>query len=143
MSAKFNIYNFPIHYTAALDKEMRAWDSYVNLDATVKNMLTSLRAVAELQNPSLRERHWGQLLVATKTDSNTKDFVVSSRMQLKRHEPDPLSYDFSTSCHTFVSPIYFNYIGCTLVPPRPTLWTIPRRLWQTFSSSTSTRMRTR
>lgn len=63
---------------------MRAWDSYVNLDATVKNMLTSLRAVAELQNPSLRERHWGQLLVATKTDSNTKDFVVSCRMWFKR-----------------------------------------------------------
>lgn len=55
---------------------MRTWDAYTNLDATVKNMLTSLRAVAELQNPSLRERHWGQLLVATKTESSTKSFVV-------------------------------------------------------------------
>ncbi|KAK4326143.1 hypothetical protein Pmani_003308 [Petrolisthes manimaculis] len=61
----------------SLDKEMRTWDAYVNLDATVKNMLTSLRAVAELQNPSLRERHWGQLLVATKTDSTTKEFVTN------------------------------------------------------------------
>ncbi|XP_063612420.1 dynein beta chain, ciliary-like, partial [Penaeus indicus] len=55
----------------ALDKEMRVWDAYVNLDSTVKNMLTSLRAVAELQNPSLRERHWGQLLVATKKADST------------------------------------------------------------------------
>lgn len=55
---------------------MRTWDAYVNLDATVRNMLTSLRAVAELQNPSLRERHWGQLLVATKTETSTQSFVV-------------------------------------------------------------------
>ncbi|XP_069945104.1 dynein beta chain, ciliary-like [Cherax quadricarinatus] len=61
----------------ALDKEMRAWDAYTNLDSTVKNMLTSLRAVAELQNPSLRERHWGQLLVATKSDSSAKNFVAN------------------------------------------------------------------
>ncbi|KAG7159120.1 Dynein beta chain, ciliary-like 3 [Homarus americanus] len=60
-----------------LDKEMRSWDAYINLDSTVKNMLTSLRAVAELQNPSLRERHWGQLLVATKTESSTKNFVAN------------------------------------------------------------------
>lgn len=33
-----------------LDKEMRVWDTYIQLEATVKNMLTSLRAVGELQN---------------------------------------------------------------------------------------------
>lgn len=49
-----------------LDKEMRAWDAYNGLDATVKNMLTSLRAVSELQNPAIRERHWQQLMAATK-----------------------------------------------------------------------------
>lgn len=32
-----------------LDKEMRSWDAYLILEATVKNMLTSLRAVGELQ----------------------------------------------------------------------------------------------
>ncbi|KAK2575931.1 hypothetical protein KPH14_007294 [Odynerus spinipes] len=46
----------------ALDKEMRQWDTYVSLEATVKNMLTSLRAVGELQNPAIRERHWRQLM---------------------------------------------------------------------------------
>lgn len=49
-----------------LDKEMRAWDSYSGVEDNVKNMLTSLRAVGELQNPAIRERHWQQLMSATK-----------------------------------------------------------------------------
>ncbi|XP_031336595.1 dynein beta chain, ciliary isoform X1 [Photinus pyralis] len=49
-----------------LDKEMRAWDTYTGLEATVKNTLTSLRAVGELQNPAIRERHWDQLMTSTK-----------------------------------------------------------------------------
>lgn len=49
-----------------LDKEMRPWDTYITLEATVKNMLTSLRAVGELQNPAIRERHWNQLMASTK-----------------------------------------------------------------------------
>ncbi|XP_073516352.1 dynein axonemal heavy chain 9 isoform X1 [Phyllobates terribilis] len=48
-----------------LDKEMRAWDAFSGLDNKVKNILTSLRAVAELQNPAIRERHWSQLMQAT------------------------------------------------------------------------------
>lgn len=50
----------------SLDKEMRAWDSYTGVEDNVKNMLTSLRAVGELQNPAIRERHWQQLMSATK-----------------------------------------------------------------------------
>ncbi|CAK8694647.1 unnamed protein product [Clavelina lepadiformis] len=49
----------------ALDKEMRAWDSFSGLDSLVKNILTSLRAVSELQNPAIRDRHWQQLMQAT------------------------------------------------------------------------------
>lgn len=49
-----------------LDKEMRGWDAYLMLESTVKNMLTSLRAVGELQNPAIRERHWIQLMASTK-----------------------------------------------------------------------------
>ena len=52
-----------------LDKEMRAWDAYGGLDSTVKNMLTSLRAVTELQNPAIRDRHWQQLMNATKVSN--------------------------------------------------------------------------
>ena len=32
-----------------LDKDMRSWDAFMGLEVTVKNMLTSLRAVGELQ----------------------------------------------------------------------------------------------
>ncbi|CAF5175903.1 unnamed protein product, partial [Rotaria magnacalcarata] len=45
-----------------LDKEMRAWNAYSGLDDAVKNMMTSLRAVTELQNPAIRERHWLELM---------------------------------------------------------------------------------
>ncbi|XP_075210990.1 dynein heavy chain at 93AB [Lycorma delicatula] len=61
----------------ALDKEMRSWDTYIELEATVKNMLTSLRAVGELQNPAIRERHWQQLMRSTKSLSSLpEDFAV-------------------------------------------------------------------
>lgn len=49
----------------SLDKEMKTWDAFVGLDNTLKNMITSLRAVSELQNPAIRGRHWQQLMQAT------------------------------------------------------------------------------
>ncbi|XP_042314347.1 dynein axonemal heavy chain 11-like [Sceloporus undulatus] len=48
-----------------LDKEVRIWDLYIGLESTVKNLLISLRAVNELQNVAVRERHWEQLMAAT------------------------------------------------------------------------------
>ncbi|XP_058960986.2 dynein beta chain, ciliary-like [Pocillopora verrucosa] len=66
----------------SLDKEMRAWDAFTGLDSTVKNMVTSLRAVGELQNPAIRDRHWQQLMQATKVkfimndDTNLADLLA-------------------------------------------------------------------
>uniref|UniRef100_A0A803TV97 Dynein axonemal heavy chain 17 n=1 Tax=Anolis carolinensis TaxID=28377 RepID=A0A803TV97_ANOCA len=48
-----------------LDKETRAWDAFSGLENKVKNILTSLKAISELQNPAIRERHWNQLMQAT------------------------------------------------------------------------------
>ncbi|XP_071977799.1 dynein axonemal heavy chain 11-like isoform X1 [Engystomops pustulosus] len=48
-----------------LDKEIRTWDVYLGLESTVKNLITSLRAVNELQNPAVRKRHWLQLMSKT------------------------------------------------------------------------------
>lgn len=48
-----------------IDKEARAWDSYSYLEESVKNMGASLKAVAELQHPSIKGRHWQQLVKAT------------------------------------------------------------------------------
>ncbi|XP_066560773.1 dynein axonemal heavy chain 9 [Amia ocellicauda] len=69
-----------------LDKETRAWDAYTGLDSTVKNILTSLRAVAELQNPAMRERHWQQLMQATGVKfTMNKDTTLADLLQLNLH----------------------------------------------------------
>lgn len=62
-----------------LDKEMRQWDAFVMLESTVKNMLTSLRAVGELQNPAIRERHWIQLMASTKVLSGDECLILNAR----------------------------------------------------------------
>jgi len=70
-----------------LDKEMRAWDAFSGLDSTVKNMVTSLRAVAELQNPAIRERHWEQLMIATKVTFVMNDETsLADLLALKLHQ---------------------------------------------------------
>ncbi|XP_068180103.1 dynein axonemal heavy chain 11 [Antennarius striatus] len=56
-----------------LDKEARCWDVYSGLDLYVKNLLASLRAVSQLQNQAIRERHWVQLSRATQMDFNVTD----------------------------------------------------------------------
>ncbi|XP_060103688.1 dynein axonemal heavy chain 11 [Heteronotia binoei] len=48
----------------SLDKEVRSWNVYIGLELTIKNMLTSLRVLTELQNPAMRDRHWYQLMDA-------------------------------------------------------------------------------
>ncbi|XP_064179132.1 dynein heavy chain 9, axonemal [Anguilla rostrata] len=69
-----------------LDKESRAWDAFAGLDSTVKNIITSLRAVAELQNPAIRERHWHQLMQATGVHfSMDKDTTLADLLQLNLH----------------------------------------------------------
>jgi len=49
-----------------LDKETRAWDLYARIEAQVRNMISSLRAVSELQNPAIRDRHWQELMAETR-----------------------------------------------------------------------------
>ncbi|NXL65574.1 DYH9 protein, partial [Chordeiles acutipennis] len=69
-----------------LDKEMRAWDAFTGLDSKVMNMVTALKAVAELQNPAIRERHWNQLMQMTGVrfvmDSNT---TLADLLKLNLH----------------------------------------------------------
>lgn len=50
----------------SLDKELKSWDAFTGLDSNMKNMMTSLRAVSELQNPAIRDRHWQELVQTTK-----------------------------------------------------------------------------
>ena len=51
---------------SVLDKDTRSWDLYAHIESQVKNMMSSLRAVSELQNPAIRDRHWQQLMAETK-----------------------------------------------------------------------------
>jgi len=53
------------HIILELDKEARAWDLYARVEAQVKNMISSLRAVSELQNPAIKNRHWQELMAKT------------------------------------------------------------------------------
>ncbi|XP_045149226.1 dynein axonemal heavy chain 9 [Echinops telfairi] len=70
----------------SLDKEVRAWDAFTGLENTVLNTLTSLRAVAELQNPAIRERHWGQLMQATGVSfTMDEDTTLAHLLQLQLH----------------------------------------------------------
>lgn len=66
-----NLSNIIFQDIHSLDKEMRAWDAFTGLDSLVKNMVTSLRAVGELQNPAIRDRHWQQLMQATQVSGLT------------------------------------------------------------------------
>ncbi|XP_037350847.1 dynein axonemal heavy chain 17 isoform X1 [Talpa occidentalis] len=71
----------------SLDKEMKTWDAYVGLDNTVKNMITSLRAVSELQNPAIRDRHWQQLMQATQVKFvMSKETTLADLLQLNLHK---------------------------------------------------------
>nr|XP_051697525.1 dynein axonemal heavy chain 17 [Oryctolagus cuniculus] len=71
----------------SLDKEMKAWDAFVGLDNTVKNMITSLRAVSELQNPAIRDRHWQQLTQATQVKFEMSDqTTLADLLQLNLHK---------------------------------------------------------
>lgn len=69
-----------------LDKEVRAWDAFTGLESTVLNTLTSLRAVAELQNPAIRDRHWRQLMQATGVSFTMgEDTTLAHLLQLQLH----------------------------------------------------------
>ncbi|KAM9209454.1 dynein axonemal heavy chain 9 [Dugong dugon] len=73
-------------YIRSLDKEVRAWDVFIGLENTVLNTLTSLRAVAELRNPAIRERHWRQLMQATSVSfTMDKDTTLAHLLQLQLH----------------------------------------------------------
>ncbi|XP_055624152.1 dynein beta chain, ciliary-like isoform X4 [Toxorhynchites rutilus septentrionalis] len=69
-----------------LDKDMRTWNPYVHVEAVLKNLLTSLRAITELQNPAIRERHWIELMQATKVRFRMDDSTtLADLLELNLH----------------------------------------------------------
>uniref|UniRef100_A0A803SYF4 Dynein axonemal heavy chain 11 n=1 Tax=Anolis carolinensis TaxID=28377 RepID=A0A803SYF4_ANOCA len=71
----------------ALNKEVRSWNVYTSLELTIKNLLTSLRVVAELQNPAMRDRHWYQLMDTIGVQfSITDDTTLADMLAWKLHK---------------------------------------------------------
>lgn len=65
-----------------LDKEVRTWNVYTGAESTVRNMMTSLKAVTELQNSAIRERHWQQLMKATGVRRHIKLFFFQPKYDI-------------------------------------------------------------
>lgn len=61
-----------------LNKSVREWEPYTFIETTLKNLMTSLRAITELQNPAVRDRHWTELMSETGLQ-----FEMSDRITLK------------------------------------------------------------
>ncbi|NXK40473.1 DYH17 protein, partial [Piprites chloris] len=71
----------------SLDKEVKSWDAFTGLDSNMKNMITSLRAVSELQNPAIRDRHWQELVQATKVSfTMSENTTLADLLQLNLHK---------------------------------------------------------
>ncbi|XP_025160705.1 dynein beta chain, ciliary-like [Harpegnathos saltator] len=70
-----------------LDKEARAWDLYTHVEAQVRNMMSSLRTVSELQNPAIRGRHWQQLMAETRVRFTMDDkTTLEDLLKLELHK---------------------------------------------------------
>ncbi|NXG00005.1 DYH17 protein, partial [Sakesphorus luctuosus] len=71
----------------SLDKDVKSWDAFTGLDSKMKNMITSLRAMSELQNPAIRDRHWQELVQATKVSfTMSEDTTLADLLQLNLHQ---------------------------------------------------------
>ncbi|KAI4885271.1 hypothetical protein NFI96_013674 [Prochilodus magdalenae] len=74
-----------------LDKEMRSWDAFTGLDNLVKNLITTLRTLRDLCNPAIKDRHWVQLMMATKLTfktSNKTTFEDLLKLNLHKFEDE-------------------------------------------------------
>ena len=70
----------------SLPKEVKNRPVFKGLEDTVKNMITSLPLVSDLAHPSMRERHWKQLMRATSKQFTMDDsFALGDLLALGLH----------------------------------------------------------
>ena len=67
----------PCREIKSLPKVVRGFEAYRQLEEQIKALLTSLPLVSDLHHPSMRERHWRQLMKAT-----GKHFVLDEHFSL-------------------------------------------------------------
>eukprot|EP00966_Prymnesium_polylepis_P164351 3799605-Prymnesium_polylepis.1 len=67
-----------------LPKEARDWDIYRTVDQAIKNFLVSVPCVSDLKSPSMRDRHWDQLMEVTKVSIDVKNptFALDDLLKL-------------------------------------------------------------
>ncbi|XP_073997627.1 dynein beta chain, ciliary-like isoform X3 [Rhodnius prolixus] len=56
-----------------LEKTVRNWDIFNTIENMIKNLVTALRAITELQNPAIKPRHWEELMEEVKISLVIKD----------------------------------------------------------------------
>ena len=119
-----------------LDKDMRSWDSFIGLELTVKNMLTSLRAVGELQNPAIRDRHWNQLVVATRVNfSMSEDTTLADLLYLNLH-------NFEDEVHNIVDKAIKEMAMERMLKELEVIWSSMEFLHETHARTGYTLLRT-
>ncbi|KQS52177.1 uncharacterized protein Dere_GG12117, isoform B [Drosophila erecta] len=74
-----------------LDKCIREWAPYVHIVGVLRELVASLRAITELQNPAITERHWMELMQLTKLSykcNKSTKLAQLLTLQLQHHEED-------------------------------------------------------
>ena len=119
-----------------LDKDMRTWDSFIGLELTVKNMLTSLRAVGELQNPAIRDRHWSQLVTATRVNfMMSEDTTLADLLYLNLH-------NFEDEVHNIVDKAIKEMAMERMLKELEVIWSSMEFLHETHARTGYTLLRT-
>ena len=73
--------------TKQLDRRIRWSDAYKQQEIIVKNMLVSLPLVGDLRHPSMRDRHWAELMnVTNKHFEFTDSFKLKDLLELELHK---------------------------------------------------------
>lgn len=49
----------------SLDKVVRNWEPFNHIEHMLRNLLTCFRAITELQNSAIKDRHWLELMKTT------------------------------------------------------------------------------
>lgn len=49
----------------SLGKLIRTWKPFIYIERVLRNLVTSLRAITELQNTAIKDRHWLELMKLT------------------------------------------------------------------------------
>ncbi|XP_047352693.1 dynein beta chain, ciliary-like [Vespa velutina] len=70
-----------------IDKDARNWNLYIEIEGQLKNMMSSLRAVSELKNTAIKDRHWLQLMAETGVRFTMDDkTILKDLLKLELHK---------------------------------------------------------